>query len=210
MEASELKEGMVVSVSGDPGFTIQKVLKQTVKVEKGGKTFTKPICMVELDAENVPVPDYAEGAKKAAEAKAQEEPKKGGRRRKVVVPVKPKPEEPRKGGRRKKETPAPYIGEPETPDSDAAEAQAKDDAENIGKKETKRYETVQDQVTKVLGKCESATAIEKAMRGHKAFDLVNSESFKNLIKQKKTLQLGLFRMRAGNLLRGAIRRKGKK
>ena len=69
-----------------------------------------------------------------------------------------------------------------------------------------RKPAVKDAVTSALAKCGSKKEMVELVRGHKAFPSINEEAFKRTVKGMKETPDGLFRMRIGNLLRGAVKK----
>lgn len=67
-------------------------------------------------------------------------------------------------------------------------------------------EPVDDDISKVLSGLNTPTKMINYVKLSKNFEFINKESFKNLVDQRDTLQFGLFRMRMGDLLRGAAKR----
>jgi hypothetical protein len=80
-------------------------------------------------------------------------------------------------------------------------AAAGDDKEVPAK--PKRKGAIEDEVSKFLADTKSnADAIAKTKK-HEHFEFMNKKAWTKLIEQKDTLGGGLFRMRLGNMLRGA-------
>lgn len=67
----------------------------------------------------------------------------------------------------------------------------------------------QKEIIGMFDKTKTREDIIGVMRKHKSFAFINDKAF-NRLAADKTLQMGLFKMRAGNLLAAAIRRSGKK
>ena len=67
----------------------------------------------------------------------------------------------------------------------------------------------QKEIIGMFDKAKTREDIIGVMRKHKSFAFINDKAF-NRLAADKTLQMGLFKMRAGNLLAAAIRRSGKK
>ena len=74
---------------------------------------------------------------------------------------------------------------------------------NGGVAPAKRKAPINDEVTKFLSEVKSnADAISKTKK-HEYFGTINTKAFAKLVEQKDDLGGGLFRMRLGNMLRGA-------
>lgn len=67
-----------------------------------------------------------------------------------------------------------------------------------------RRETVQDEVTRFLNKCDGHRDMIAKVKKSKYFANINQKAFSRTAKEANKIQYGLLRMRIGNLLRGAI------
>lgn len=93
--------------------------------------------------------------------------------------------------------------------ADIAAAKEHQAAKNGGEAPVKRKPAIQDEVSKFLSETKSnADAITKTKK-HEYFGNINEKAWKKLVEAKDELGGGLFRMRLGNMLRGA-RTKGEK
>lgn len=63
-----------------------------------------------------------------------------------------------------------------------------------------------DNIANVFSGAVNPNEVIAIMKKHPAIGFINKDSFMKTVSQKNTLQFGLFRMRMGNLLRGAIKR----
>ena len=194
--------GQLVNVEGEEGeFTIVKVMKSSAKVEKDGVTRIKPFALL------TPKGGDSEPSAKPSR-KLSDNPKstKSRKREKASEPKSRKREKADKGTKGKKSTGYTMPQDEQEATLGDGTNTPVDDAQPTEKKTYPRSRD--DKVAKELAKADSPAKLIAAIKKHSAYASINRDAFKRLCDQKD-LQFGLFRMRAGNLLRGAIARKGK-
>jgi len=213
MAPTTYNPGDAVSVDGEGGYTVLKVMKSSLKVEKDGNTSIKPMALCELDGGEAPAEKPASRKRSSKKAAPKGTGVKAKPRRN---PVEDAENPPTKSRKRKApaEKPAASKKSYEKRDSskdgevvDKGESTKGTASKPKAARPTKKSEA--DPVGKVLWDCDTPTKVVNAVKGHKAYKFVNTDSFKKTVAQKNDLQFGLFRMRMGNLLRGAINRASK-
>lgn len=78
-----------------------------------------------------------------------------------------------------------------------------------GASKPKREKKEPDEAALYLAKFDTPTKTIAGLKKHKAYEFVNKESVKKLNRDKSTIGLGMFKMRALNLLRSAIKKMNK-
>lgn len=192
---SSFKEGCAVVVDEKSGFTVQKLMNLSAKVEDAsGKTKIVPYALMELPGgKGNDVHEKTNTAKKAKKEIKFDDPENN----EDDIPVKEKPKSKKKHN--------PYVAEVD-PEDDTTDSND-DNVEAATKKKYAR--SVGDDISDMLKECPTIDKMLAAARKHSAFKFVNQDSFKNLVGLKGSLQTGLFKMRLSNLLRGAVRKSEK-
>lgn len=202
MADQQFAVGQKVKINDEGGYVIVKLMTQTAKVEKDGKTSIKPLVMLESNGVNQdggnsermnqPKIDAPKSRRRPANGTPKvEKPKEKSKapKAKKSKAEKPKAEKPKKNMR--------YIGPGADPDDTPASVPS----------EQRQYPRNKgDAVSKYFADADTFSKLETAVRKHPAFGSINEKSFRNTLKKAKSLQFGLLRMRMGNLIRGAISR----
>lgn len=193
-----IEVGQTISIDGENGFTVVKIMKMTVKAEKDGVTKVYPIAMID-DAsrgagaveDNETTTDCGEVASMDGVSVQQQE-----------LPLQNVPTKRRK----KPETIATENPNEETAEDAGQESPlTSNDVDGVAVVKKPRKPAVNDSVTVALAGADTASKVEKAARTHSSFPFINKVAFKRAIAEKGNLQLGLLRMRVGNMLRAAVR-----
>lgn len=190
------KVGQQVIVDDKSGYTVVKINKNSCKVKSSdGKISIKPNCFIEPDDGKQ---EKSGGGKSRKRTSSEMKKPAGGKK---IHPhekhVQDYGDEEQKSRKRTK----PYT----RPDDDEDDGSAAGEVDtSVHKKKSRKG--IDDTVSKLLGKLDTPTKMIDAVKHHKDYKNMNADAFKRTVSQKNDLPSGLFRMRMGNLLRGAINR----
>ena len=182
MGKANFKVGQAVIADGKEGYEIVKLMNLSAKVkDSSGKTKIFPYALL----------NPVGGGKKSGGNNSKKSKATVSKSTKSKSKPKPKPKKPA------------YTAS----DEEQEDSINDDTPPEIPKKKYKR--SVGDNVSDLLTKAGTPTKMIDAVKKHKAYKFINTDSFKNTVALKNELSSGLFKMRIANLLRAAIRRSEK-